>query len=153
MINYKSNEAYNEDKVKAINVLTSTTDAGGKFFINLLRQSRWTGDETELVRPLPVVRDGNGKNVKRYTWLDWIAKLNEELDEVKYAVSQYEDRFGDSDYDEEEGARYVAGELQDLITVCTSMQKQYLGFNDIERDKICAEVNEKNERRGYFSKG
>ena len=158
---YKDNAAYEISKSKLFNALAhnNSVDPGNvgiyallnnlQFAENLLKQSVWAG----AAKPIPVVRDGNGKNVKRYTWLDWIAKLNEELDEVKYAVSQYEDRFGDADYDEEDGARYVAEELQDLITVCTSMQKQFLGFDNIERDKICAEVNEKNEKRGYFSKG
>ena len=103
--------------------------------------------------PRPVVRDGNGKLAKDYTWLDWISKLNEELDEVKYAVYELEDKFGDYNFDEDEGLHNVAMELQDLITVCTSMQQNYLGLDEDERNKICAEVNEKNAKRGYLNEG
>ena len=108
--------------------------------------------QSNHVLPRPVVRDGTGKLVEKYTWLDWIAKLNEELDEVKYAVSEFEDKCGDYTFDEDEGLHTIAEELQDLITVATSMQESYLGYNETIRQNICKEVNEKNEKRGYFNK-
>lgn len=105
-----------------------------------------------LENPRPVVRDGDGKLATEYTWLDWIGKLNEELDEVKYAVYELENGLFDSTFDEDNGLNNVAMELQDLITVCTSMQQNYLGLDETARNKICAKVNAKNEKRGYFNK-
>ena len=66
----------------------------------------------------------------------WIAKINEEVAEVIRAAY-----LGDG-YE-------LALELQDVITVCTSWQAA-LGLNFAGRQKICAEVNEKNRRRGYL---
>lgn len=152
---YKDNEAYEKDRATVLSFAENFASpvpfsVVRKTVAELLKQSKWVGN-TEDIRPLPVVRDGDRKPVEKYTWLEWIAKLNEELDEVKYAVSQFEDRIGDSDFDEEDGEHFVAEELQDLITVATSMMNNYLGYNEIARDKICTEVNEKNRKRGYFS--
>ena len=94
-------------------------------------------------KPIPVVRDGSGKLISDYSMKDWFQKLNEELDEVKEAVIR--DNNGHSNtYDKND----IAHELQDLITVATSMQ-EWLGFDEKARDKICAEVNQKNHKRGY----
>ena len=65
-----------------------------------------------------------------------IAKINEEVAEVIRAAY-----LGDG-YE-------LALELQDVITVCTSWQAA-LGFDFGARQKVCAEVNEKNRRRGYL---
>ena len=66
----------------------------------------------------------------------WISKINEEVAEVIRAAY-----LGDG-YE-------LALELQDVITVCTSWQAA-LGFDFGGRQKVCAEVNEKNRRRGYL---
>ena len=95
----------------------------------------------KTIRPIPVVKDGNGKLIKHYTPKDWFQKLNEELDEVKIAVVNRADNLG--------SAAEIAEELQDLITVCTSMQ-EWLGFNDVQRGFLAKEINEKNCKRGYF---
>ena len=98
----------------------------------------------KAIRPIPVVKDGNGKLIKNYTPKDWFKKLNEELDEVKIAVVNRADNLG--------SAAEIAEELQDLITVCTSMQ-EWLGFNDVQRGFLAKEINEKNRKRGYFEEG
>ena len=174
-------------------------------------------------KPIPVIRDGSGKLICDYDRFDWFSKLNEELNEVKVAIWDFENYEDDNTYDEAEGLRRVAEELQDLKTVCTSMQSwlgydekardkirelysvapdewkpsinsaewitamdmnldlikmaclicnswdivqklqilisactaiqmKYCNFDEVEIDKICAKVNEKNEKRGYFSK-
>ena len=105
------------------------------------------------VQPMPVVRDGNGKLTTEYTWLDWIAKLNEELDEAKYALYELEEGAFEDNFDEDEGFNSVAFMLQKLITVCTSMQQNYLNFDKSARNEICAKVNEINKQRGYFNAG
>ena len=109
----------------------------------------YENDKAKLSKPLPVVRDKNGKPIKDYMPLDWFAKLNEELDEVKTTWADD----GDLDRMEEtiEGFKTacICEELQDLITVCVSCM-QYLGYDEKARDELCKEVNEKNRRRGYL---
>lgn len=88
-----------------------------------------------MCKPILVVRDKNGKLIRDYTRDDWFAKLNEELDEVKEAAICFD-------------SVHLAEELQDLITVAISWQSA-LGFGEKAREEICAEVNEKNRKRGY----
>ena len=101
---------------------------------------------------IPIVRDENGKPVNQYNWLEWIAKLDAKLNDLKFATYTLEDKLYDDIFDEDDGYHQVAEELQDLITIATSMQEGYLDFREPARDKICAEVNEKNRKRGYHSK-
>ena len=65
----------------------------------------------------------------------WINALDLYLDEVKT-----------SDFSKGE-------KLLKLMYVCTAMQMRYCGLDKSEIDKICAKVNEKNEKRHYFDKG
>ena len=74
-----------------------------------------------MANPVPVVRDGRGKLISSYKIRDWFDKLNEELNEVKVAVWDFENYACKGDYDEDDGICYVAEELQDLKTVCNSM--------------------------------
>jgi hypothetical protein len=48
--------------------------------------------------------------------------------------------------------RFVADELTDVITVCTSFLEA-LGYNEHARMAVQRRVNEKNQRRGYCGKG
>ena len=89
-----------------------------------------------MCKPIPVVNDKNGKLIRDYTRDDWFAKLNEELDEVKEATIC-------------SVKKHLAEELQDLITVTTSWQESF-GFDEKAREKICAAVNDKNQKRGYY---
>lgn len=140
---YKDNEAYERDKAEMIRLAEKFSCF--KPFLDkrdviaeLLRQSKWVGADSEGVRPLPVVKDGNGKLVKDYRFKDWFQKLHEELDEVIQAILANDNVS-------------TAEELQDLITVATSMQER-LGFDEEARNRLAMQVNEKNRKRGYLEK-
>ena len=96
--------------------------------------------------PRPVKNDGSFP-VRIYDTSEWFAKLNEELDEVKYnaaAADEAEISFLADAYRED-----LAEELADLMTCCVSWL-DVLGYDEEKRSKLFTEVNEKNERRGYF---
>ena len=143
MNNYTSNEQYERDKARLINILIG----GGveDFAVNMLKQSKWIGsgddDNSTSVLPIPVKKDGNGKLTKDYDVRDWFAKLNEEIDEVKSAATAFD--LYDSTVED------IAEELQDLITVCTSYL-DFLGFNLQKRSQLTKQINDKNRQRGYF---
>ena len=86
--------------------------------------------------PIPVIRDKNGKLTKDYKTMDWIAKLNEEVDEVKFALADKK--------------KNLAEELCDVITVCTSYLEQ-LGYDQQKRGEFFTDINRKNFARGYIS--
>ena len=89
----------------------------------------------ELHFPVPCSRDSK----MEYEADDdkpWIAKINEEVAEVIRAAY-----LGDG--------FELALELQDVITVCTSWQAA-LGLDFGGRQRVCAEVNDKNRCRGYL---
>ena len=88
--------------------------------------------------PIPVIRDKNGKLIKDYSAQDWINKLNEELDEVKFAIA--------SDCDNKKN---LVEELCDVIAVCTSYLEQ-LGYDQQKRGEFFADTNRKNLARGYI---
>ena len=85
--------------------------------------------------PEPCIRDSK-MEYEADDGRQWIAKINEEVTEVIHAAC-----LGDG-YE-------LALELQDVITVCTSWQAA-LGFDFGARQKVCAEVNDKNRCRGYL---
>jgi hypothetical protein len=72
---------------------------------------------------------------------EWIAKLAEETAEVVIEAKDYDARRVDNDC-------FLAEELTDVITVCTSWL-EVLGYGEKERAAIQAFINEKNRARGY----
>lgn len=85
-------------------------------------------------QPRPVKHDRKNPNpVRAWGKEEWLAKLEEELQEVKSA----------------KGNNARAKELSDLITVATSWQES-MGFDFTDRLEIQQETNEKNESRGAF---
>lgn len=103
-------------------------------------------------RPIPVVRDRQGRLAKDLTLKDWFQKLNEEVDEVKYdAMEAYglqDVPGGDADYLNNGQKENIAEEICDVITVLYSMANQ-MGIDGDFLDKAMHECNEKNRRRGY----
>ena len=97
--------------------------------------------------PSPIIRDRQGRLAKTLVLHEWLAKLDEELDEVKLAAMSDNVDF---DYHDDTSFGNVAEELQDLITVATSMLYNYVGLDEQKRNELCAYVNEKNRKRGYF---
>ena len=175
MIEYKDNETYEKSKAKLFDAITNhnsvSPDCIGIYALrdnlnlaeNLLKQSMWAG-AVNPIKPIPVVRDGNGTLIKSYSTSDFFTKLDEELNEVKWDAiameevepdnyfSRKSDRLEDMERRRQEWKLRLAEEIQDLITVCTSWLDA-LGFDEAARDKICAKVNEKNRKRGYHSSG
>lgn len=96
------------------------------------------GDKSSMgVRPLPCVRDEHGA-IKEQTVKSLLAKINEELDELKQAlvVRKY---FLDMD-------EHVAEEAADTITAITTLEEA-LGIDAEMRDAAQRRVNEKNRKR------
>ena len=98
--------------------------------------------------PRPVKNDGSFP-VKLYTTSEWFAKLNEELDEAKYNAAVADEIKCSFLAEAEEYRANLAEELADLMTCCVSWL-DVLGYDEEKRSKLFAEVNEKNEQRGYF---
>jgi len=89
-------------------------------------------------RPLPCVRDEHGE-IREQTVKRLMAKINEELDELKQAlfIRKY---FLDMD-------EHVAEEAADTITAITTMLEA-LGIDAEMRDESQRRVNDKNRERG-----
>ena len=144
MTKYTDNDHYENDKAKLFNALESFSVYSRPRLLDriwdLLQQSKWIGSDFSI-KPIPVVKDKHGKLVTDYKSSDWFRQLNEELDEVKCAATVLD--LYDSTVED------LAEELQDLITVCTSMLQQ-LGFDESKRNHLCKQVNDKNRNCGYF---
>lgn len=93
-------------------------------------------------RPLPCVRDEHGE-IKKQTITMLIAKINEELDELKERTFVYYSR--DTMYDGE--LDDIAEEATDTITAITTMLEA-LGIDAEMRDDAQRRVNAKNKERG-----
>jgi NTP pyrophosphatase (non-canonical NTP hydrolase) len=103
-------------------------------------------------RPIPVVRDRQGRLAKDLTLKEWFQKLNEEVDEVKIVANaiysaldvvpgRYEDVI--LDYQKED----IAEEIGDVIKVLYSMANQ-MGIDGDDLDEAMHKCNEKTRRRG-----
>ena len=103
-------------------------------------------------RPIPVVRDRQGRLAKDLTLKEWFAKLDEEVNEVKIAANaiysaldvvpgRYEYAIFDSEKES------IAEEMCDVIKVLYSMANQ-MGIDGDFIDKAMHECNEKTRRRG-----
>jgi NTP pyrophosphatase (non-canonical NTP hydrolase) len=103
-------------------------------------------------RPIPVVRDRQGRLAKDLTLKDWFQKLNEEVDEVKIVAnamysaldvvpSRYEDVILEHEKED------IAEEICDVIKVLYSMANQ-MGIDGDDLDEAMHKCNEKTRRRG-----
>lgn len=103
-------------------------------------------------RPIPIVRDRQGRLAKDLTLKEWLQKLNEEVDEVKIVANaiysaldvvpgRYEDVI--FDYQKED----IAEEVCDVIKVLYSMTAQ-MGIDGDDLDRAMHKCNEKTRRRG-----
>jgi NTP pyrophosphatase (non-canonical NTP hydrolase) len=102
-------------------------------------------------RPIPVVRDRQGRLAKDLTLKDWFQKLNEEVDELKevcleaYALDSNpaRARVKASPFFKERQTE----EICDIIKVLYSMAAQ-MGIDGDDLDKAMHECNEKTRQRG-----
>ena len=108
--------------------------------------------QANVVRPVPVKRDGKGKLTAEYTLKDWLQKINEELDEFKLEA------WGICDPDEipidyvppdECGKKFLAEEACDVITVIYGLCAKF-GMDGNYMAEAMRKVIEKNRKRGYI---
>jgi NTP pyrophosphatase (non-canonical NTP hydrolase) len=103
-------------------------------------------------RPIPVVRDRQGRLAKDLTLKDWFQKLNEEVDEVKIVAnamysaldvvpSRYEDVILEHEKED------IAEEICDVIKVLYSMANQ-MGIDGDDLDEAMHKCNAKTRQRG-----
>lgn len=151
MAKYTNNDHYERDKAALIRIAEGTSMLtlieNADVIADLLRQSKWI-DSDLSIKPIPVVKDKHGKLIKDYSFTDWFNQLNQELDEIKEAAFIV-DTSVCAEYELQQRINALAEELQDLITVCTSML-QWLGFDESKRNQLAMQVNEKNRSRGYL---
>jgi NTP pyrophosphatase (non-canonical NTP hydrolase) len=102
-------------------------------------------------RPIPVVRDRQGRLAKDLTLKEWLQKLNEEVDEVKYnvveAYSWQDVPGGDIDYLPNGQKKVIAEEICDVIKVLYSMANQ-MGIDGDDLDEAMHKCNAKTRQRG-----
>ena len=108
---------------------------------------------SEKILPRPVVRDRNGKMIKKHNVKDFFFRVIEELLEAteeynKLKTWQNANVHNHKEISEEYREKF-AEEVCDIITVCVSMLEAN-GIDEEKRSKIFRQVNEKNEKRGYF---
>ena len=107
--------------------------------------------EIDMTKPQPCTKFRDAGTV------EWIAKLNEETNEVvqeAYTVSQLEQsnkKFPCEAMNEviRDARERLAMELTDVIHVCVSWLDAE-GWDEEARGELHRRVNEKNEKRGYF---
>lgn len=130
--------------------LKDMTDEERISFLNWYQGTR--RKTAENILPRPVVRDGNGKLIKNHTARDFYLKLQEETFEAVEALRDWKESANDNgDYDPQtiDTKEFFAQEVTDIITVCISMLEAN-GIDEKQRSEMFAEVNTKNEKRGYF---
>lgn len=102
-------------------------------------------------RPMPIVRDRQGKLAKDLTLKEWLLKLNEEVDELKYEVmgGYYLNSFPGDDVDSLSDRQkfLIVEELCDVIEVLYSMAKQ-MGIDVDMIQQGIHYTNEKLKERG-----
>ena len=156
MTKYTDNDQYETDKARVVDKLSrhlhnkSIIHSESVFtndILDLLKQSKWI-DSDFSTKPIPVIKDKHGKLIQDYSFTDWFNQLNEELDEIKEAAFIV-DTSVCAEYELQQRINALAEELQDLITVCTSML-QWLGFDEYKRNELAMQVNVKNRNRGYL---
>ena len=123
------------------------------------QQERIEALEAELARAgKPVIKPIPCKKFKNASELEWVAKLMEETDEAVQEAAILEEFADDEGMVDSDKAGIVdvnnrlAMELTDVITVCVSWLYA-LGYDETAREKLQAQVNEKNRKRGYHDEG
>ncbi len=120
-------------------------------FLDLMKKS--ATKETENILPRPMIRNKHGEFLEEYTPRGFFAELQAEIFEAieknfewflyksgvtpfkNLSISVAKDNF--------------AEEIGKIITICISFLNA-IGYDEEKRSELFAEVNEKNEKRGYF---
>lgn len=110
-----------------------------------------TDTDVDMTKPQPCTK------YRDATQIEWIAKLDEETDEViqdTMIISQLEQTNNKAPCEAmnevlQDARKRRALELTDVITVCVSWLDAD-GWDEEARGELQREVNEKNRERGYF---
>lgn len=103
-------------------------------------------------RPIPVLKDKNGKLTKDYTVKEHLMKLHEEVLEFEsevQAFSKLDAKPRDMKELYVENKAIIAGEACDIITVLYGICKQF-GIDENFMDSVMHNTYIKNRDRGYF---
>ena len=106
----------------------------------LLKQPRIAKKEPE--RPIPIVRDRQGRLAKDLTLKEWFAKIDEEVNEVKEAALRLYVSLSATPYQLGVDRPIIAEEVCDVIEVLYSMANQM----DIDGDMIQKGIHDTNEK-------
>ena len=101
--------------------------------------------KVKVERPIPIVKDRQGRLAKDATLKDWLNKINEEIDELKEEVlSVYTfDEVPSKCWEmREENRKLIIGELCDVIEVLYSMANQM----GIDGDMIQQGIHDTNKK-------
>ena len=101
--------------------------------------------KVKVERPIPIVKDRQGRLAKDLTLKDWVQKLNEEVDELKNELLNaylFEETLCLRGALNDETERLIVGELCDVIEVLYSMADQM----GIDGNRIQAGIHETNEK-------
>jgi hypothetical protein len=107
--------------------------------------------KVSVVRPVPIVRDRQGRLVKDLTLKEWLAKLDEEVTELKAELlGSYvlEDKLINGNLNRVK-RRNIGGEMSDIIELLHNMGHQ-MGMDDEFWDAQTFETNEKMRERGLI---
>lgn len=101
--------------------------------------------KVKVERPIPIVRDRQGRLAKDFTLKGWLNKLNEEVDELKgelLTIYVLDEDVLREYVPPEEKRKLIVGELCDVIEVLYSMANQM----GIDGDMIQAGIHKTNEK-------
>jgi NTP pyrophosphatase (non-canonical NTP hydrolase) len=105
-------------------------------------------EKVKAERPIPIVKDRQGRLVEGLTLKDWLNKLNEEVDELKNELlSVYMLEDVPSKWKEKENKKLIIGELCDVIEVLYSMANQ-MGIDGDMIQQGIHKTNKKLRERG-----
>lgn len=111
--------------------------------------ARWIAPPEAVSRPLPCIRDEHGE-IKEQTVKSLLAKINEELDELKNEINGWGwdlATFARTEKNDAKWKNSIAEEAADTITAITTMLEA-LGIDANIRDEAQRRVNSKNRERG-----
>jgi NTP pyrophosphatase (non-canonical NTP hydrolase) len=98
-------------------------------------------------RPIPVVRDRQGRLAKDLTLKEWFAKIDEEVNEVKEAALRVYVSLSDTPHPLDIDRPIIAEEICDVIKVLYSMANQ-MGIDGDDLDEAMHKCNAKTRQRG-----
>jgi hypothetical protein len=107
--------------------------------------------QASVVRPIPIVKDRQGRLVKDLTLKEWLAKLDEEVTELKAELlGSYvlEDKLMNGNLDHSRRWN-IGSEMADIVELLHNMGNQ-MQMDNVFWDGLTFETNEKMRGRGLI---